>query len=126
MIQLKSLYPNLFLFGSAGIVNADSSILGWLGSWVSYMLLCQAVAPMNLNLSELFIEHKTPEFEDEIQTICMCTDELRYFMFIELFTQKLTLNVVFIFPSFIYTNVFIQSALLKSSNNSCLKSCVIN
>ncbi len=34
MIQLKSLYPNFFLFGSAGIVNADSSILGWLGNWV--------------------------------------------------------------------------------------------
>ena len=46
VIQLKSLR----------IVNADSPILGWRGSWVSYMLLCFAVAPTNLNLSELFIE----------------------------------------------------------------------
>ena len=55
MIQLKSLHPNFF-FGSAGIVNADSPILGWLDSWVSYILLCLAVAPTNLNLSELIIE----------------------------------------------------------------------
>ena len=41
-----------FFFGSAGIVNADFPILGW----VSYMLLCLAVAPTNLNLSELFNE----------------------------------------------------------------------
>jgi len=32
MIQLKSLHPNFFLFGSAGIVNTDSPILGWLES----------------------------------------------------------------------------------------------
>ena len=31
----KRLHPNFFLFGSAGIVNADSPILGWLGSWIS-------------------------------------------------------------------------------------------
>jgi len=49
MNQLKSLYPNFFLFGSAGI-------LGWLDSWVSSLLLCLAVAPTNLNLSELIIE----------------------------------------------------------------------
>ena len=56
MNQLKSLHQNFFLFGFAGIVNSDSPIFGWLGSWVSYMLLCLAVAMTNLNLSELFNE----------------------------------------------------------------------
>ena len=51
MNQLKSLHPNFFHFGSVGIVTADSLIRGWLGSWDSYMLLCLAVAPMNLHLN---------------------------------------------------------------------------
>ena len=32
MIQVKSLHAHSFIFGSAGIVNADSPTLGWLGS----------------------------------------------------------------------------------------------
>ena len=39
MIQLKSLRPNFFLYGSAGIVNANSPYLGCLGSWVHVTLL---------------------------------------------------------------------------------------
>ena len=81
MIQLKSLHPNFFLFGSAGILNADSPILVWLGSWVSYMLLCLAVAPTNLNLSELFIELYIKL--RNLKTKFRQSAQLRYFIFIE-------------------------------------------
>ena len=112
MIQLKSLHPSFFLFGSAGIVNADFPVLGRLGSWESYMFLCLAVAPTNLNLSELFIElvyiilrNLKTKFR---QSPCsLLKSQLQYFMFIELFNQKLSPKVVFIFPSFIFTNVFL-------------------
>ena len=73
--------------------------------------------------------HKTLKFEDDIihnKTIYLFSAQLRYVMFIKLFNHKLSLKVVFIFLSFIFTNVFIFSAFLKSSNNWCLKPFVID
>jgi len=39
MVQLKSLHPNFFLFGSAGMVKADSPILGCLQLGIIHVTL---------------------------------------------------------------------------------------
>ena len=67
MIQLKSLRPNFFLYGSAGIVNANSPYLGCLGSWVHVTLLGSGTdKPEFIRIIQWICIHKTLEFEDEI------------------------------------------------------------
>ena len=67
MIQLKSLRPNFFLYGSAGIVNANSPYLGCLGSWVHVNLLGSGTdEPEFIRIVHWTCIHITPKFKDEI------------------------------------------------------------
>ena len=123
MIQLKSLRPKFFLFGSAGIVNVQRLVF-LVGSW--YMSLCLAVAQANLNLSKLFIEfvkialrNLKTKFR---QAACSITAQLRYLSSLNYFKSKLESKSCYYIPKFYFLQCI--SAFLfffKSSNKKMRK-----